>query len=147
MKKVITILGCALFVAAMTVACGSKNTENTEAVETPAEEIVDEAAAVEAPAATEADNSAMLAAAAEAGQAICDCANGDAASIEKCMKSVLAASYSAYEGNEEFTAAVKNAIGKCAQDKAKAAAKKAVDKEVNKAANKAAEALAGKLGK
>lgn len=150
MKKVMSFVSCALFVAAMTVSCGNNNTEATDSVidSTAVEGMAEEPVAVEATAENDADaDAAMLAAAQKCGQEICDCANGDAASIEKCMKSVIAASYGAYQNNEKFTSAVKAAIGDCAKEKAKAAAKEAVNKEVNKAANKAADALSKQFGK
>ena len=71
MKKVMSFIGCALFVAAMTVACGG-NTENTDSTDS-----LNNAEVVEtetpAPADQEAtvDNSAREAAIAEAAEKIC----------------------------------------------------------------------------
>ena len=48
MKKVLSFVGAALFVAAMTVSCGNNNTEATDTIDSTAVEVVDEpAAAVE----------------------------------------------------------------------------------------------------
>jgi hypothetical protein len=79
MKKVLSFVGCALFVAAMTVSCGNKNqaAEDTLAEDTILTEAVEEVAPIE----SEADNSAMSSAAPEAGQKICECTKGDASSI------------------------------------------------------------------
>lgn len=143
MKKIMSFVACALFVAAMTVACGHKTAE--EAVDSTVEATVEEAACCEAAttceAASEAD-AAMLAAAKEAGQAICNCTNGDATSIEKCMKSVLAAGYADYQGNEAFTTAVRAEIDNCIKAKATAAATEAVNEGIKAGANE----LAKKLG-
>ena len=140
MKKIMSFVACALFVAAMTVACGHKTAE--EAVDSTVEATVEEAACCEAAAANDAD-AAMLAAAKEAGQAICNCTNGDATSIEKCMKSVLAAGYADYEGNEAFTAAVRAEIDNCIKAKATDAATKAVNEGIKAGANE----LAKQIGK
>lgn len=135
MKKILSFVGCALFVAAMTVACGHKTAE--EAVDSTVEATVEAAACCEATAETSCDaNAAMLAAAKEAGQAICNCANGDAASIEKCMKSVLAAGYAEYQNNDAFTAAVKAEIDNCIKAKATAAATEAVNQGISDLAKK-----------
>ena len=145
MKKIMSFVACALFVAAMTVACGHKTAE--EAVDSTVEATVEEAACcdaapVEAAADTEAD-AAMLAAAKEAGQAICNCTNGDATSIEKCMKSVLAAGYADYQGNDALAAAVRAEIDNCIKAKATDAATKAVNEGIKAGANE----LAKQLGK
>jgi hypothetical protein len=145
MKKVLSFVGCALFVAAMTVACGHKTAE--EAVDSTAEATVEAAAPAEccaeaAPAECEAD-AAMLAAAKEAGQAICNCTKGDAASIENCMKSVIAAGYADYEGNEKFNNAVRAEIDNCIKAKATEAVKEAANEGIKAGANE----LAKKLGK
>ena len=144
MKKVFAFFGAALFVAAMTVACGHKT---AEAVDSTIDSTIEEAAActetaVESAADVDAD-AAMLAAAKEAGQAICECTKGDAASIESCMKSVLSASYAAYEGNDAFAAAVKAEIEGCVKAKATAAAKNAAEEGLKAGAN----AIADKLNK
>ena len=141
MKKILSFVGCALFVAAMTVACGHKTAE--EAVDSTCEATVEEAACCEqAPAEADAD-AAMLAAAKEAGQAICNCTKGDATSIEKCMKSVIAAGYADYQGNEKFNAAVRAEIDNCIKAKATEAVKDAANEGIKAGANE----LAKKLGK
>jgi len=143
MKKILSFVGCALFVAAMTVACGHKTAE--EAVDSTCEAAVEEAACCEAAtveAACDAD-AAMLAAAKEAGQAICNCTNGDATSIEKCMKSVIAAGYADYQGNDKFNAAVRAEIDNCIKAKATEAVKDAANEGIKAGANE----LAKKLGK
>jgi hypothetical protein len=138
MKKVLTFVSCALFVAAMSIACGHKTAE--EAVDSTVEATVVEevAAPVEAAADNDVD-AAMLAAAKEAGQAICNCTKGDASSIESCMKSVLAAGYADYQGNEAFTAAVRTEINN--RIKAKATEK------ATEVANEAIKAGASELAK
>ncbi|MBR1766306.1 MAG: hypothetical protein IJ745_04610 [Bacteroidales bacterium] len=150
MKKVLSFIGSALFVAALTVSCGNNNTESTDTV---CENDATEAAAcceqkaeqaVEAVAASDADaDAALMAAAKEAGEAICNCANGDAASIEKCMKSIIAESYAAYQNNDKFTSAVKAALGDCVKEKAKAA----VAEKANEGIKAGAEALSNALKK
>lgn len=146
MKKVLTFVGCALFVAAMTVACGHKTAEEAvdstvETVEAAAEECT--AAPVEAAVENDAD-AAMLAAAKEAGQAICNCTKGDASSIESCMKSVLAASYAQYQGNDAFAAAVRSEINECIKAKATEKATEAVNAGVKAGANELAKKLGNK---
>lgn len=140
MKKVLSFVGCALFVAAMTVSCGNKNQAAADSIaeDTILTEAVEEIAT---PAEGEADNSAMLAAAAEAGQKICECTKGDAASIESCMTSILEAGYAQYSGNEEFAAAVRAEIENCVKEKATAAAKDAAQKGVKAGANAIANQL------
>lgn len=137
MKKVLAFVSCAMFVAAMTVACGHKN---AEAVEENVEETVEEVAEAPVEAAVDAD-AAMLAAAKEAGQAVCNCTNGDATSIEKCMKSVLAAGYAEYQGNDAFTAAVRAEIDNCIKAKATAAAKDAANEGIKEGAKALSNAL------
>ena len=137
MKKVMSFLGCALFVAAMTVACGG-NTENTDSTdslntvtvenETPAPE--QEAVAV--------DNSAREAAIAEAADKICNCASGDKTKIQECLKTVISTGYAAYQDDKSFTDAVYEKALKCAVEKA---ATKAVDKATEKIADEAAKKL------
>jgi len=132
MKKVMSFIGCALFVAAMTVSCGN-NTENTDsiidstAVENAAVE--EEAAPVEQAATV--DNSARLAAIDEAAEKICNCASGDKTKIQECLKSVISTGYAAYQDDEDFANAVYEKSLKCAAEKA---ATKAVDKVTEKAA-------------
>lgn len=145
MKKTLLIAAAALFVAGMTVACGNKNAEE-EVVDTIDTTIVEEEpAAVEAPAATTADatvdNSAMLAAAKEAGQAKCNCYKQDAASVESCIRSIISAKYAQYQGNDEFVAAMEQEYKSCLKAKATAAAKDAADKGIKEGAK----AIAGTL--
>lgn len=143
MKKFFAFIGAAMFVAAMTVACGHKTAEAVDStVEETVEEVATEAAPVEAAASSDAD-AAMMAAAKEAGQAICNCTKGDASSIESCMKSVLAASYAQYEGNEAFAAAVRAEIDNCVKAKATETVKNAANEGIKAGAN----ALADKLKK
>ncbi len=137
MKKVMSFLGCALFVAAMTVACGG-NTENTDSTdslntvtvenETPAPE--QEAVAV--------DNSAREAAIAEAAEKICNCASGDKAKIQECLKTVISTGYAAYQDDKSFTDAVYEKALQCAVEKA---ANKAIEKGTEKLADEAAKKL------
>ena len=142
MKKVLSFVGCALFVAAMTISC--KNNQET-ATDTLAEdtiltEAVEEVAApVEAM--SDADHQAMLDAAAEAGRAKCNCYKTDAASVESCIKSILSESYAAYEGNEEFKAAMEAEYNNCIKEKASAAAKEAGDKAIKEGAKAIANQL------
>ena len=142
MKKVLSFVSCALFVAAMTVACGHKTAE--EAVDSTVEATVEEAtevAPVEAATMSDAEHEAMLNAAREAGQAKCNCYKTDAASVESCIKSIIAQSYAAYQDNEEFKAAMEEEFNSCVKEKATAAAKEAGDKAIKAGAN----ALADKL--
>jgi HD superfamily phosphodiesterase len=139
MKKVMSFLGCALFVAAMTVACGS-NTENTDSTDSiNAPEVVETEAP--APAEQEAapvDNSAREAAIAEAADKICNCASGDKTKIQECLKTVISTGYAAYQDDKSFTDAVYEKALKCAVEKA---ATKAVDKATEKIADEAAKKL------
>ena len=139
MKKVLSFVGCALFVAAMTVACGHK----TEAVDSTVEETIEEAASVEAAACTmsDADHQAMLDAAREAGRAKCNCYKTDAASVESCIKSILSETYAAYEGNEEFKAVMEEEYQSCIKEKATAAAKEAANEGIKAGANALSNAL------
>lgn len=145
MKKVMSVFGAALFVAAMTVSCGSNNTEAVDSTELEAtEEVVEDQPAVEA--ATEADaDAAMLAAAQQAAEEICNCASADKTKIAACMKQILATSYQAYQNNDKFVKAVEQGVGECAMNKAKAKAAEEVNKAVDKAADKAAEELSKKI--
>ena len=142
MKKVLTFVSCAVFAAAMFVACGNKNAEQAadSTVEATVEEVATDAAAVEAAVENDAD-AAMLAAAKEAGQAICNCTKGDASSIESCMKSVLAASYAQYQGNDAFAAAVRSEINECIKAKATQKATEAVNEGIKAGANELAKKL------
>ena len=120
MKKVLSFVGVALFVAAMTVSCGNNNNEAV-------------------------DSDAMLAAAQQAAEEICNCASADQSKIAACMKQIIATSYQAYQDNDAFVNAVKEGVGQCAMDKAKAKAAAEVNKAVDKAAEKAADELSKKI--
>ena len=141
MKKVLSFVGCALFVAAMTVACGHK----TEAVvDSAVEETVEEATApVEAAACTmsDAEHAKMLDAAREAGRAKCNCYKTDPASVESCIKSILTQTYAAYEGNDEFKAAMEAEYKSCIKEKASAAAKEAANEGIKEGAKALSNAL------
>ncbi|MBP5526841.1 MAG: hypothetical protein J6X79_00130 [Bacteroidales bacterium] len=144
MKKVLSFVSCALFVAAMTVACGHKTAE--EAVDSTVEATVEEAtevAPVEAATMSDAEHEAMLNAAREAGQAKCNCYKTDAASVESCIKSIIAQSYAAYQDNEEFKAAMEEEFNSCVKAKATAAVKDAANEGIKAGANE----LSKKLGK
>ena len=146
MKKVLSFVGCALFVAAMTVSCGHKNAE--EAIDSTMETVEEAVEETNAACCTEAtanvDRDAMLSAAREAGQAKCNCYKTDAASVESCIKSILAQSYAAYQDNEEFKAAMNDEFNKCVKEKATEAAKDAGDKAIKAGANALAEKLNSK---
>lgn len=140
MKKVLSFVGCALFVAAMTVACGHK----TEAVEENPEEVTVEAAApAEAAACTmsDAEHQKMLDAAREAGRAKCNCYKTDPASVESCIKSILTQTYAAYEGNQEFKDAMEAEYQSCIKEKATAAAKEAANEGIKEGAKALSNAL------
>lgn len=147
MKKVLSFFGAALFVAAMTVSCGNNNTEATDSVcdSTTDAACCEQQAAqpVEAAAMTDAEHQAMLDAAAEAGRAKCNCYKTDAASVEACIKGILAQSYAAYQDNEEFKAAMEAEFNSCVKEKATAAIKDAA----NQGVKEGAKALAGALKK
>jgi hypothetical protein len=147
MKKVLSFFGAALFVAAMTVSCGNNNTEATDSVcdSTTEAACCEQQAAqpVEAAAMTDAEHQAMLDAAAEAGRAKCNCYKTDAASVEACIKGILAQSYAAYQDNEEFKAAMEAEFNSCVKEKATAAIKDAA----NQGVKEGAKALAGALKK
>ena len=145
MKKVLSFVGCALFVAAMTVACGHKTAE--EAVDSTVEATVEEAAEVapvEAATMSDAEHDAMLNAAREAGQAKCNCYKTDAASVESCIKSILAQSYAAYQDNEEFKAAMEEEFNSCVKAKATAAVKDAANEGIKAGANELSKKLSKK---
>ena len=145
MKKVLSFVSCALFVAAMTVSCGHKNAEEVvdSNVEATVEEATVETAPAEAATMSDAEHAAMLDAAREAGRAKCNCYKKDAASVEACIKSILAQSYAAYENNEEFKAAMEEEFNSCVKEKATAAVKDAANEGIKAGAN----AIANQLGK
>ena len=148
MKKVLSFVGCALFVAAMTVSCGNNNTEATDTIDsTAAEATVEEQPAEQAvEATTEADaDAAMMAAAQQAAEEICNCASADKTKIKNCMKQILSTSYQAYQNNDKFVKAVEEGVGQCAVNKAKEKAAQEVNKAVDKAADKAAAELSKKI--
>lgn len=146
MKKVLSFVGCALFVAAMTVSCGNNNTEATDTIDSTAVEAAEEQPAEAVEAATECDaDAAMMAAAQQAAEEICNCASADKTKIAACMKQIIATSYQAYQDNDAFVNAVKEGVGQCAMDKAKAKAAAEVNKAVDKAAEKAADELSKKI--
>lgn len=145
MKKVLSFVGAALFVAAMTVSCGN-NTETTDSVcDSTVENAAccDEQAAqpVEAVAMTDAEHQAMMDAAAEAGRAKCNCYKTDAASVESCIKSILSQSYAAYQDNEEFKAAMEAEFNSCVKEKATAAIKGAANEGIKEGAKALSNAL------
>lgn len=148
MKKVLSFVGCALFVAAMTVSCGNNNTEATDTIDSTAvEATVEEQPAEQAvEATTEADaDAAMMAAAQQAAEEICNCASADKTKIKNCMKQILSTSYQAYQNNDKFVKAVEEGVGQCAVNKVKEKAAQEVNKAVDKAADKAAEELSKKI--
>ncbi len=134
MKKVLSFIGCALFVAAMAVSCKNNQEAATDSLvdDTTVMNAVEEVAPIEEM--SEADHQAMLDAAAEAGRAKCNCYKTDAASVESCIKSILSESYAAYEGNEEFKAAMEAEYNNCIKEKVSAAAKEAGDKAIKEGA-------------
>lgn len=140
-----SIFGCALFVAAMTVSCGSNNTEAVDSTELePVEEVAEEATAQTVEATVDAD-AAMMAAAQQAAEEICNCASADKTKIAACMKQILATSYQAYQNNDKFVKAVEQGVGECAMNKAKAKVAEEANKAVDKAAEKAAEEISKKI--
>ncbi len=141
MKKVLSFIGCALFVAAMAVSCKNNQEAATDSLvdDTTVMNAVEEVAPIEEM--SEADHQAMLDAAAEAGRAKCNCYKTDAASVESCIKSILSESYAAYEGNEEFKAAMEAEYNNCIKEKVSAAAKEAGDKAVKEGAKAIANQL------
>ena len=62
-------------------------------------------------------------------------------SVESCIKSILSESYAAYEGNEEFKAAMEAEYNNCIKEKVSAAAKEAGDKAVKEGAKAIANQL------
>lgn len=146
MKKVLSFVGCALFVAAMTVSCGNNNTEATDTIDSTAVEAAEEQPAEAVEAATECDaDAAMMAAAQQAAEEICNCASADKTKIAACMKQILATSYQAYQNNDKFVKAVEQGVGECAMNKAKAKVAEEANKAVDKAAEKAAEEISKKI--
>lgn len=150
MKKVLSFIGCALFVAAMTISCGHKNAEeavdSTEYTveEAAVEEVVPIEAAAESTTMSEAEHAAMLDAAREAGRAKCNCYKTDAASVESCIKSILQQTYAAYEGNEEFKSVMEEEFNSCVKEKATAAVKDAANEGIKAGANALSDKLNGK---
>jgi hypothetical protein len=141
MKKVLSFVGCALFVAAMAISCKNNQEAATDTLveDTTVMNAVEEVATADQM--SEADHQAMLDAAAEAGRAKCNCYKTDAASVESCIKSILSETYAAYEGNEEFQAAMEEEYNNCIKEKATAAAKEAGDKAVKEGAKAIANQL------
>ena len=141
MKKVLSVVGCALFVAAMAISCKNNQEAATDtlAEDTTVMNAVEEVATADQM--SDADHQAMLDAAAEAGRAKCNCYKTDAASVESCIKSILSESYAAYEGNEEFKAAMEAEYNNCIKEKVSAAAKEAGDKAVKEGAKAIANQL------
>ncbi len=138
MKKVLSFVGAALFVAAMTVSCGNNNTEATDTIDSTAIETVDEPAAAVEEVSAPVDNSARDLAIAEAAEKICNCASGDKTKLQECLKSIISTGYAAYKDDKSFTDAVYEKALKCA-------AEKAATKAVDKVTDKAAEELSKKL--
>ena len=138
MKKVLSFVGCALFVAAMTVSCGNNNTEATDTIDSTAVEVVDEPAAAVEEVSAPVDNNARDLAIAEAAEKICNCASGDKTKLQECLKSIISTGYAAYKDDKSFTDAVYEKALKCA-------AEKAATKAVDKVTDKAAEELSKKL--
>ena len=146
MKKVLSFVGCALFVAAMTVSCGNNNTEATDTIDSTAVEAAEEQPAEAVEAATECDaDAAMMAAAQQAAEEICNCASADKTKIAACMKQIIATSYQAYQNNDKFVKAVEQGVGECAMNKAKAKVAEEANTAVDKAAEKAADELSKKI--
>ncbi|MBR1644630.1 MAG: hypothetical protein IJ684_04625 [Bacteroidales bacterium] len=146
MKKALLFVSCAMLIAGMTISCGSKNAEANatepetccEATEAPVQTV--EAATSEATTAT-VDNSAMLAAAREAGQAKCNCYKTDAASVEACIRSILSEKYADYQNNDEFKAAMEEEFNACVKEKVQGAAKEAGEKALTEGAKALSNAL------
>ena len=142
MKKVLSFIGCALFVAAMTVSCGHKNQE--EAVDSMIDSTIQEdAVEMVAPEMSDAEHAAMIDAAIAAGQAKCNCYKTDAASVEACINSILTESYAAYKDNAEFQARMNEEFESCVKEKVADATKEAV----NEGVKAGAKAIANKINK
>ncbi len=141
MKKVLSFVGCALFVAAMAISCKNNQEAATDtlAEDTTVMNAVEEVATADQM--SEADHQAMLDAAAEAGRAKCNCYKTDPASVESCIKSILSQTYAAYEGNDEFKAAMEEEYKSCIKEKASAAAKEAANEGIKEGAKALSNAL------
>ncbi len=142
MKKIMTFIGCALFVAAMSVSCNGKSAEEVVDAIDSTNDVVAEAATEAAVTAvtatadmTDAEREAMLEAAREAGRAKCNCFKTDSASVEACIKSILEQQYAAYQGNSEFVAAMEIEYKSCLREKAAETAKEAANKGIKAGAN------------
>lgn len=150
MKKVLFFASCAAFVAAMTISCNSNKPEEVvedtiveDTIEVVEEEVVEATAEASTATMSDAEHAAMMSAAREAGQAKCNCYKTDAASVEACIKSILAEQYAAYKDNAEFKAEMEREFNTCVKEKVANATKEVA----NKAINEGAKALAGKLNK
>lgn len=152
MKKVLFFAACALFVAGMTVSCGSKsNEENTDSVQNDSIEMNEEAAATETEAETAtvdaaADNDAMLAAAKAVAEKKCNCYKTDPKSVENCIRGLIEGEYAKYKENAEFNAAVEREFKACIANKVKDAATEKVN-EATSAAKQEAQKVADKAVK
>ena len=140
MKKVLSVIGCAIFVAAMSISCGHKNQE--EAVDSMIDTTIEENAVQQvAPEMSDAEHAAMIDAAIAAGQAKCNCYKTDAASVEACINSILTESYAAYKDNEEFQARMNEEFESCVKGKVADATKQAVNEGVKAGAKAISEKL------
>lgn len=152
MKKVLFFAACALFVAGMTVSCGSKsNEENTDSVQNDSIEMNEEAAATETETETAtvdaaADNDAMLAAAKTVAEKKCNCYKTDPKSVENCIRGLIEGEYAKYKENAEFNAAVEREFKACIANKVKDAATEKVN-EATSAAKQEAQKVADKAVK
>lgn len=152
MKKVLFFAACALFVAGMTVSCGSKsNEENTDSVQNDSIEMNEEAAATETETETAtvdaaADNDAMLAAAKAVAEKKCNCYKTDPKSVENCIRGLIEGEYAKYKENAEFNAAVEREFKACIANKVKDAATEKVN-EATSAAKQEAQKVADKAVK
>lgn len=153
MKKVLFFAACALFVAGMTVSCGSKsNEENTDsAAQTDSTEMTEEPAATEAETETAtvdaaADNDAMLAAAKAVAEKKCNCYKTDPKSVENCIRGLIEGEFAKYKENAEFNAAVEREFKACIANKVKDAATEKVN-EATSAAKQEAQKVADKAVK
>lgn len=152
MKKVLFFAACALFVAGMTVSCGSKsNEENTDSVQNDSIEMNEEAAATENETETAtvdaaADNDAMLAAAKAVAEKKCNCYKTDPKSVENCIRGLIEGEYAKYKENAEFNAAVEREFKACIANKVKDAATEKVN-EATSAAKQEAQKVADKAVK
>ena len=143
MKKVMYFIGCALFVAAMTVACGGNDSTNDS---NDSNAVIDSNATTETvdnqaePTNTDVtvDNGAREAAIAEAAEKICNCASGDKTKIQECLKSIISTGYAAYKDDKAFTDAVYEKALACAVENA---ANKAIEKGTEKLADEASKQL------